>query len=100
MAELIKFGILSVAKMNAVLSAFMGFLIGILYAILGTLAKSSGTQILPGIPTFILGFGMVIAMPIIYGILGFISGLIFAALYNFFASTVGGIEMKFKVHQK
>lgn len=99
MAELRKFGILSVAKMNAVLSAFMGLIIGILYAVLGTLAKSGNAQILPGIPTFLLGFGLVIVMPILYGILGFISGLIFAALYNLFAGLFGGIEMKFKVQK-
>ncbi len=100
MAELRKFGILSVAKMNAVLSAFMGFLIGIFYAILGTFIQTNGAQFIPGVPTFLLGFGLVIVMPILYGILGFISGLILAALYNFFAPSVGGIEMKFKVHQR
>lgn len=99
MAELRKFGILSVAKMNAILSAFMGFLIGIFYAILGTFAQANGTQLISGVPTFLLGFGLVIVIPIVYCILGFISGLIFAALYNFFASTVGGIEMKFKVNK-
>ncbi|MBW3004483.1 hypothetical protein KY310_01485 [Candidatus Woesearchaeota archaeon] len=98
MAELRKMGVLSVAKMNAILSAFMGFIIGIIYAVLGTFAQAGGTQIIPGIPTFLLGFVLVIIMPIIYGILGFVSGAIMAALYNLFASWFGGIEMKFRMH--
>ncbi|MBW3001886.1 hypothetical protein KY338_01850 [Candidatus Woesearchaeota archaeon] len=99
MAELRKLGVLSFAKMNALLSAFMGFVLGIFYAVLGTFAQASGTALFPGIPMFILGFGLVIILPIFYGILGFIMGAILAALYNLFASWFGGIEMKFKVHQ-
>jgi len=99
MAELKKLGILSFAKMNALMSAFFGFLGGIFYAVMGVFAQAGGVPIFPGIPTFVLGFAFVIILPIIYGILGFIGGLIVAALYNLFASWFGGIEMKFKVHQ-
>jgi hypothetical protein len=35
-----------------------------------------------------------IAVPILYAIIGFISGSIFALLYNIFASLVGGIEIE------
>lgn len=99
MAELKKLGILSFAKMNAIMSAFFGLLGGIFYAVMGVFAQAKGMPILPGIPTFVLGFAFVIILPIIYGILGFIGGIIVAALYNLFASWFGGIEMKFKVHQ-
>lgn len=99
MAELRKLGVLSVAKINAVLSAFMGFLIGIFYAILGALFAAGGTPIIPGIPAFLLGFGFVIVFPVFYGIIGFVSGAIFAALYNFFVPLVGGIEMKFRMNK-
>ena len=98
MAELRKIGVLSFAKMNALLSAFMGLIIGIFYAILGTFAQASGTQIISGIPTFLLGFVLVLVVPIFYGIVGFIAGAIMAALYNLFASWFGGIEMKFRMH--
>ncbi|MBD3304407.1 hypothetical protein GF343_04630 [Candidatus Woesearchaeota archaeon] len=99
MAELRKLGILSFAKMNALISAFFGFLAGIIYAVLGVFAQAGGVPVFPGIPTFVLGFAFVIILPILYGIFGFIGGAIMAALYNLFASWFGGIEMKFKVHK-
>jgi hypothetical protein len=35
-----------------------------------------------------------IAIPIIYGIIGFIGGAIGALLYNLFAGMVGGVEIE------
>ena len=45
-----------------------------------------------------LGFGVLglIALPIIYGIIGFVSGAIIAFLYNLIARWIGGIEMEFE----
>jgi hypothetical protein len=42
-----------------------------------------------------LGAGAIILMPIMYGIMGFIGGIISAALYNLLAGIIGGIEMNF-----
>ena len=39
-----------------------------------------------------VGFG--IFMPIIYGVMGFVGGIIAAALYNLFARRIGGIEVE------
>ena len=38
-------------------------------------------------------FGFGIFMPIIYGVMGFVGGIIMAALYNLFARWIGGIEV-------
>ena len=43
-----------------------------------------------------MGIAAVIVMPIIYGVLGFIGGIISAAMYNLIAGFVGGIEMEFE----
>ena len=40
------------------------------------------------------GVGSIILFPIVYGIMGFIGGLITAVLYNLLAGFVGGIEME------
>jgi len=42
------------------------------------------------------GFGMVfaVAMPIMYGVFGFIGGALGAVLYNLVAGWVGGIEVE------
>ena len=45
---------------------------------------------------FLFGVGSIIFLPIFYGILGFIGGLIFALIYNFAGKFTGGIEMEFE----
>ena len=59
------------------------FLIG---ALLG--GKSGGA-----IPA-VFGFGFAIMMPVIYAVLGFLGGLIAAALYNLIARWTGGFEFE------
>jgi hypothetical protein len=44
----------------------------------------------------IFGIGAVILLPVFYGVLGFISGLIGAAIYNVVARVTGGLEMEFE----
>ena len=39
-------------------------------------------------------FGMGILMPVIYGVMGFIIGVIGAAVYNLVARWIGGIELE------
>jgi hypothetical protein len=39
-------------------------------------------------------FGMGILMPVIYGVMGFIGGVIGAAVYNLVARWIGGIEVE------
>ncbi|MEK6374241.1 MAG: hypothetical protein AABO58_16260 [Acidobacteriota bacterium] len=41
----------------------------------------------------LFGAAAVVALPIFYGILGFIMTLIMAALYNLVAGWVGGVEL-------
>ena len=39
-------------------------------------------------------FAMGILMPVIYGVMGFIGGVIGAAVYNLVARWIGGIELE------
>jgi hypothetical protein len=39
-------------------------------------------------------FGMGILMPVIYGVMGFIGGVLGAAVYNLVARWIGGIELE------
>lgn len=86
-------GVLSVAKIYAAIAASMGLLIGIGIALAslvgaGLAETSEATMFGP-----ILGMGAVIALPIFYGCMGFIGGVIGAALYNIFAGMVGGVRL-------
>jgi hypothetical protein len=92
MVVLRKVGIMSVAKVLAVLMAIAGLIEGIVFASLGTMIGS----IAEGTPAAALGaFGLmaIVIFPIGGAISGFIGGAISAALYNMVAGGIGGIEM-------
>jgi len=75
----------------------LGLVFGSLFALVTTFAgfaeraQADPERAMPPwvIPFF--GAGAIIVFPIFYGLMGFISGLIGAAIYNFFAGWVGGI---------
>ena len=76
------------------LYALIGLLIGGMFslmALLGaTVSVGEGEVAAAG---FITGIGALILIPIFYGFLGFIGGLIGALIYNFVAGVVGGIRV-------
>ena len=61
-------------------------------SIAGAAAKANGGQALPGI----LGLGgiFIVMLPILYGAMGFIGGIIGALIYNLVAKWIGGIEVE------
>ncbi len=87
-------------------------MMGVLYACLGlifipffALAGVAGAfaqhaqqaQNTPGPPAALMAgimFGFGIFMPIIYGVMGFVLGIIMAAIYNVVARWIGGIEVE------
>jgi len=88
-------GPMSVGKIYGVMCGAIGLLLGVLIAGVGALgsnfASASGGS---GVPFAGFGIAAIIALPVLYGIFGFIGGLISAALYNLFAGMVGGIEIE------
>ena len=90
---------LQAGKMLGVLYACMGLIflpfIGIA-ALAGAFAQqaqgqSSGPAATIGIALMIV-FGLFI--PVMYGVMGFLAGVIGAAIYNLFAKWIGGIEVE------
>jgi len=89
---------LSLAKVSTITMAFFGLVMGIFYAIIGSIISrlpveaqtqagfTSGMSV-------IFGPLAIIIMPIFYAILGFITGLIGAWIYNLVARWVGGVEI-------
>ena len=89
------------ALVIAVLYALIGILIGLAWWLVlsplmmaGMKSGMGGTT--PGGFAMMSGLGVfaVIFFPIMYGIIGFIAGTIYAALYNVVAGWTGGIEMR------
>lgn len=68
--------------------------LGILYAILGLVMMPIFLFIASMAPEEAgFGTGFVLAMPILYGLIGFIFTAVGAALYNLVAGWVGGVEV-------
>jgi hypothetical protein len=91
-----RIGVLSAAKMYAVLMGFFGLIFGAILALVSLLGAGVAATSDDGgsALAFGLGIGAVIALPIMYGLLGFISGLIGAWIYNVVAGLVGGLEIE------
>ncbi len=96
-----KLGILSVAKMYAVMMLVISLLISIPYGLFIIIFSLTGASSLGGKESLalggggvVLGLGIMIGMPIVYGLMGFIFGALGALIYNLFAGLVGGIEIE------
>lgn len=92
---------LQAGKMLGVLYGCMGLIFlpfFLLAGMLGAFAQQAQqTQGAGGAPAaLIVGmmFGMGIFMPIIYGAMGFVLGVVGAAVYNLVARWIGGIEVE------
>jgi len=96
-----RFGVFSVAKLQALLMFVMGLFIGVIYglffmifgAAISAMAPRGG-QAAGGIGTIVIGIVIMIGVPIFYGILGFIGGIIGALVYNLAAGIVGGVKFE------
>ena len=86
-------GPLSCAKVMGMLYALMGLIFGACISLFSFIGSAFAPKELPGGFGILFGVGAIIALPIFYGILGFITSLIGAVLYNVVASWVGGVEM-------
>jgi hypothetical protein len=94
-----RFGVISVAKIYGLLMFIFGLIIGVIYglvlivfgAAISTLGRDTAAG---GVSTVVMGVVMMIAVPIFYGILGFISGAIGALIYNVVAGMIGGVKFE------
>ncbi len=105
MAKVKKIGVVSFAKLQAVMMAIAGLIAGILYSFGGLIIDvlvsigwvSSASASTPGLSLgTVLAFGALLGMPIIFAAFGFVVGLIEAVLFNLFSRWFGGIELDFE----
>ena len=82
---------LSVAKVAGALYALMGLIVGAIVALAALVGAFAADQD-AGFMGPIMGVGAIVALPLLYGGLGFVFTLIAAWLYNVVAGMVGGIE--------
>lgn len=87
-------GVLSLAKLLAALNAAFGLLFGLVFALLSLIGAGFAQSGPEGLFALVFGVGGVVILPIVYGVLGFLSGALTGALYNVFAGLAGGIELE------
>jgi len=86
---------LSLAKISGLLYALMGLIGGAfisLFSLAGAASSNFGSSWMTFGPAF--GVAAIILLPLLYGAMGFIGGLIGAAVYNALVGVTGGIELE------
>lgn len=81
--QLRRFGVGQTAKVAGALYALMGLVL-VPFFLLASMSFPEGMG---------FGMGLVLLMPILYGVFGYIFVAIGCAIYNFVAGYVGGIEV-------
>lgn len=95
-----KIGILSVAKIYAVMMLVISLIISIPYGLIimifgaAMLGQGNNAGMAAGGGSILFGLLVMIGIPIMYAIFGFIGGAIGALIYNIFAGLVGGVEIE------
>jgi hypothetical protein len=93
-------GVLSLAKIYAVTMAAFGVIIGVIYGLIFMVVggammagggRNSGSA---GASSLVIGLVMMVAIPVIYGVIGFIAGALGGVIYNVASGSVGGIELE------
>jgi Flp pilus assembly protein TadB len=87
-----KIGVLSLGKITGVIYAVMGLIFGVIITLtsltVGSMMYSQGAG------GMLFGAWAIIALPIFYGVLGFIGGVITALIFNAVTGAIGGLELE------
>lgn len=97
----------NVRRIKRIAPLKLGAMLGVIYAAIsivfvpflllafigaGTAAHASDAPQVPFM--FGMGAAFVVALPILYGIMGFIGGVVMAFIYNLAAKWIGGVEVE------
>lgn len=81
---------LSLGKLQAAVLAAAGIVFGLIFGMGTLLASFSDGQFLAGL---MLAIAAIVAFPLAYAVLGFLSGYVGGLIYNLAANTIGGIKI-------
>lgn len=94
-----RIGVLSLGKVMGAVYGGMGLLFGLIFSLVSLLGAAFGSAFqdstgLESLFGLLFGVGAVVLLPIFYGLMGFLAGLLTAAIYNLVARLVGGLELE------
>lgn len=94
-----RIGVLSLGKVMATIYGGMGLLFGLIFSFVSLLGLAFGAALQDGSGLesmfgLVFGVGAVVFLPVFYGLMGFLGGLLIAALYNLAARFVGGLVLE------
>jgi len=91
--HLTKIGVFSLGKIFGAIYAVMGLILGAMMTLM-SLGMGSVMGDEGAVAGLLFGVGAVIALPILYGIMGFVGGIITALIYNVVTGFIGGLEIE------
>lgn len=85
-----RLGVAQMAKVMGTLYFLLGILFAAIMALFGSMFRGTGEE-----DAILFGGGaFLIALPVLYGIIGFLAGALIAWLYNLVAGFTGGLELE------
>ncbi|MFQ5877301.1 MAG: alpha/beta fold hydrolase [Acidobacteriota bacterium] len=87
-------GPVSCARISGTLYAVLGLFFGAVFSVISLAVPGVFSRGPSDVVARLFGVGAVVWLPILYGVVGFIGGLIAAALYNLLARVVGGVRVE------
>jgi hypothetical protein len=87
---------------SAVIGLISGIIVALLFGSMPSVIPTTATNQIIALEWFriLFSIGSIIIMPILGFAGGFIQGVIYAALYNFLAPKIGGIQLHFKTEEQ
>lgn len=97
-------GVVSLAKILGILYGGLGLIFGAIFALIslsgGALGAAAGEELgIAGLGV-LFGIGAIVFLPIFYGVIGFIGGLISGSLFNLAANLAGGLQVEIGGYEK
>jgi uncharacterized membrane protein YhfC len=93
MAELRKIGVLSVMKISFVLNLVIGFVAALVMVVFTMVLSPLSGMAGAGRPSMMWGPIAIVAVPLIYGIVGALMAGLAVLVYNLLAARLGGIQV-------
>jgi hypothetical protein len=97
MTAIKRFDPMSVGKVSGLTYLVFGLIVGALFALMSLVGSGLGAAATGSNQPFLgvlFGVGAVIFFPVLYGIIGFLGGILGAVVYNVVAGWTGGIQLE------